>query len=56
MIFIDIPVVAYKTWGIKFYRKTEDDYIRDYEAEEEFEKHSTVCKAYPYSSEHPHIK
>ena len=56
MVFIDMPVVAYKTWGITFLSKTEDGYVEDYEAEEEYEKTSDVCRAYPYSSEHPHIK
>jgi hypothetical protein len=56
MILIDMPIVAYKTWGISLLRKTEDGYVEDYEAEEEYERHSDLCRAYPYSLEHPHIK
>lgn len=56
MILVDIPVVAYETWGIAIYKTTKDGTVRDYEAEDKFEKTSDLCKAYPYSSDHPHIK
>lgn len=56
MILIDIPVVAYKTWGITFLKKTENGYVEDYEAEEKYRQQSDSCKAYPYSSKHPHVK
>ena len=56
MILIDIPVVAYETWGIAIYKATPHGLVRGYEAEDKFERTADVCKAYPYSSEHPHIK
>ena len=55
MIYIDTPIVAYKTWGVSIGTITENGFVKDYEAEEEFEN-SAACKTYPYSSEHPHIK
>lgn len=55
MFLIDIPIVAYKTLGITILRKTEDGYVEDYDATEEFENNSNVSKLYPYSSSHQHV-
>lgn len=57
MILIDIPVVAYRTLGLE-YRVYDENGKRNRELEREFEddmkKH--LASAYPYSTEHTHVR
>jgi len=56
MILIDIPQVAYRTWGLEYVIYDEDgkrDYMAEFEAEEDLKKH--LCHV-AYSADHDHVK
>lgn len=56
MIQIDIPQVAYRTWKIE-YRIYDQDGNRQPMAELEAEQSlQNILSAYPYSSEHDHVR
>ena len=55
MLLIDVPVIAYKTWSISCYNKTENGYVENFDAEEDLEK-SDFIKQRPYSKNKPHMK
>ncbi len=56
MILVDIPQVAYKTWGFE-YRVLNKDGSRNRELELQFEQDlQRHLSQYPYSSEHKHVR
>ena len=56
MIAIDIPQVAYKTWGLE-YRMYDENGNRCFEQEREAEESlEQLLSGYKYSAEHDHVK
>ncbi len=56
MILIDIPQLAYKTWGIEV-RITKEDETRDHFLEREIEQGlERFLAQYQYSEKHDHVK
>lgn len=56
MIYIDVPQIAYKTWGIEVILRDENG-NRDFLAEKEFEDNlQEKLFNYPYSSIHDHVR
>ncbi len=56
MIYIDIPQVAYKTWGIEYVVRKDDgtrDYLLEHELEQDLQK---SLSEYRYSSMHDHVR
>lgn len=56
MILIDIPQVAYRTWGLEYFIIDENgkrDYMKELELEKDLEKY---LSDFLYSSDHDHVK
>lgn len=52
MIYIDIPQIAYKTWGFEYH-------TGDKQLDRELERNlaeSQEFKQYPYSKDHDHVR
>ena len=56
MIQIDIPQVAYRTWGLEYIIKKRDgerDYLAEREAEEDLKKQLSDFR---FSADHDHVR